>query len=137
MRKWAVNWGGLKKDHRDSSAASSVHAQNGRDNKPHSTSPGVKSSYAEIRAAVDGRKEEKRRSSEGPSTPIRIPDSGPKGRTGSISSLHHPQGSSLSSSQTESSSAGWSADPWVDETSPDPVPQTPPAIDVDGTQLDS
>ena len=132
MRKWA-NWGGLKKDHRDSSVASSAHTQDGRDNKPHSTSQKVKSSYAEIRAAVDGRKEERRRSSEGPSTPIRIPDRGHKGRTGSISSLHHPQGSSLSSSQTESSSAGWSADPWVVETSPD---LAPPAIDVDGTQLD-
>jgi hypothetical protein len=137
MRKWGVNWGGLKKDHRDSSVASSVHAQDGRENKLHSTSPKVKSSYAEIRAAVDERKGEKRRSSDGPSAPIRIPDREHKGRTGSISSLHHPQGSSLSSSQTESSSAEWSADPWVDETSPDPVPQTPPAIDVDGTQLDA
>jgi hypothetical protein len=136
MRKWAVNWGGLKKDHRDSSVASSVHAQDGRDNKFHSTSQKAKSSYAEIRAAVDGRKDERRRSSEGPSTPIRIPDHGHKGRTGSISSLHHPQGSSLSSSQTGSSSAGWPADPWVDETSPDLASQRLPAIDVDGTQLD-
>jgi hypothetical protein len=134
MRKWAVNWGGLKKDHRDSSVASSVHAQDGRDNKSHSSS--VKSSYAEIRAAVDGRKD-RRRSSEGPSTPIRIPERGHKGRAGSISSLHHAQGSSLSSSQTGSSSAGWSADPWVDETSPDLASQPPPTIDVDGTQLDS
>jgi hypothetical protein len=31
MRKWAVNWGGLKKDHRDSSVASSFHAQDGQD----------------------------------------------------------------------------------------------------------
>jgi hypothetical protein len=85
---------------------------------------------------VDVRKEGRRRSSEGPSTPIRIPDHGHKGRTGSISSLHHPQGSSLSSSQTESSSAGWSADPWVVETSPDLASQQPPAIDVDGTQVD-
>ena len=135
MRKWAVNWGGLKKDHRDSSAGSSVLAPDGRDNKPHSTSQKVKSSYADIRAAVDGRKGERRRSSETPSTPIHIPDRGHKGRTGSISSLHHPQGSSLSSSQTESSSAGWSADPWVDETSPDLASQPPPVIDVDGTQL--
>jgi hypothetical protein len=145
MRKWTVNWGGLKKDHRDSSAASSVHTsvassvhtQDGRDNKHHSTSQKVKSSYAEIRAAVDGRKEGRRRSSEGPSAPIRIPNHGHKGRTGSISSLHHPQGSSLSSSQTESSSAGWSADPWVVETSSDLASQPPPAIDVDGTQVDS
>jgi hypothetical protein len=138
MRKWAVNWGGLKKDHRDSSMASSVHGpQDSRDNKHHSTSQKVKSSYAEIRAAVDGRKEGRRRSSEGPSTPIRIPDRGHKGRTASISSLHHPQGSSLSSSQTESSSAGWSADPWVVETSPELASQPPPAIDVDGTQLES
>ena len=134
MRKWAVNWGGLKKDHRDSSVASSVHAQDG---KLPSTSPKMKSSYAEIRAAVDGRKEEKRPSSEGPSAPIHIPDRGHKGRAGSMSSLHHPQGSSLSSSQTESSSAGWSADPWVDETSTDLASQPPPVIDVDGTQLDS
>ena len=134
MRKWAVNWGGLKKDHRDSSVASSVHSQDGRDTKLHSASQKVKSSYAEIRAAVDGRKDLQRRSSEGPSTSIRIPDRGHKGRTGSISSLHHAQGSSLSSSQTESSSAGWSADPWVDETSPD---LAPPMIDIDGTQLGS
>ena len=137
MRKWAVNWGGLKKDHRDSSEASSVHTQDGRDNDLHSTSQKVKSSYAEIRAAVDGRKEERRRSSEGPSTPIHIPDRGHKGRTGSISSLQRPRGSSLSSSQTESSSAGWSADPWVDETSSQLASQRPPAIDIDGTQLDS
>jgi hypothetical protein len=137
MRKWAVNWGGLKKDHRDSSMASSVHTQDGRDNKHHSASQKAKSSYAEIRAAVDGRKEGRRRSSEGPSTPIHIPDRGHKGRTGSISSLHHAQGSSLSSSQTESSSAGWSADPWVVETSPDLTSQPPPVIDLDGTQLDS
>jgi hypothetical protein len=133
MRKWAVNWGGLKKEHRDSSVASSVHTQNGRDNKSHK----VKSSYADIRAAVDGRKGERRRSSEGPSTPTSIPDRGHKGRTGSISSLHHAQGSSLSSSHTESSSAGWSADPWVDEASPDLTSQRPPVIDVDGTQLES
>lgn len=135
VRKWAVNWGGLKKDHRDSSAASSVNAQDGRDNKHHSTSQKAKSSYAEIRAAVDGRKEERRGSPEGPSAPIHIPDRGHKGRTGSISSSHHPQGSSLSSSQTESSYAG-SADPWVVETSPDLASQQPPAIDVDGTPLD-
>ncbi|KAI0001763.1 hypothetical protein BJV77DRAFT_969552 [Russula vinacea] len=136
MRKWTVNWGGLKKD-RDSSVGSSANAEDGRDSKPRSTS--VKSSYAEIRAAVDGRKEKDRRSSEVSPAPIRIPDRGHKGRTGSVSSLHNPQGSSLSSSQTESSmvrpsSAGWSADPWVDETSPE---QPPPVIDVDETQLDS
>ena len=136
MRKWTVNWGGLKKD-RDSSVGSSANTEDGRDSKPRSTS--VKSSYAEIRAAVDGRKEKDRRSSEVSPAPIRIPDRGHKGRTGSVSSLHNPQGSSLSSSQTESSmvrpsSAGWSADPWVDETSPE---QPPPVIDVDETQLDS
>jgi hypothetical protein len=136
MRKWAVNWGGLKKDHRDSSVASSLHAQDGRDITVHSTPQKVKSSYAEIRAAVDGRKGDRRRSSDGPSTPILIPDHGHKGRAGSISSLHHPQGSSLSSSQTESSSAEWSADPWVDKTPPELTSQLPPAIDVDGTQLD-
>ena len=138
MRKWAVNWGGFKKDHRDSSMAStsSVHTQDGRDNKLHSMSQKAKSSYADIRAAVDGRKDGRRRSSEGPSTPIHIPDRGHKGRAGSISSLHHPQGSSLSSSHTESSSAEWSADPWAVETSPDLASQRPPTIDVDGTQLD-
>jgi hypothetical protein len=139
MRKWTVNWGGLKKD-RDSSVGSSASAQDGRDSKPRSAS--VKSSYAEIRAAVDERKEKERRSSEIPSTPIRIPDRGHKGRTGSVSSIHNAQGSSLSSSQTESSmvlpsSAGWSADPWVDETLPEPAFQPPPVIDVDGTQLNS
>lgn len=137
MRKWAVNWGGLKKDHRDSSVGSSVHAQDGRDNNLHSTSQKVKSSYAEIRAAVDVRKEGRRRSSEGPSTPIRIPDRGHKGRTGSISSLHHRQGSSLSSSHTESSSVGWSGDPWVDETPPDLASQRRSAIDVDRTPPES
>ncbi len=132
MRKWAVNWG--RKD-RESSVSSSAHAQNGRDDKFHATSLKVKSSYAEIRAAVDGRKEG--RSSEGPSTPIHIPDRGHKGRTGSVSSMHHPQGSSLSSTQTESSSAGWPADPWVDETSPELSSQRPPAIDADRAQLDA
>lgn len=139
MRKWTVNWGGLKKD-RDSSVGSSANAEDGRDSKPRSTS--VKSSYAEIRAAVDGRKEKERRSSEVLPAPIRIPDRGHKGRTGSVSSLHNPPGSSLSSSQTDSSmvrpsSAGWSADAWVDETSPEPASQPPPVIDVDGTQPDS
>ncbi len=135
MRKWAVNWGGLKKD-RDSSVTPSAYAQDSQDNNLHSTSQKVKSSYAEIRAAVDGRKEEKRRSSEGSSTPIRIPDREHEGRTGSTSSVHHPYGSSLSSSQTESST-GWSADPWVDETSLEQASQRPPVIDVDGVQLDS
>jgi hypothetical protein len=140
-RKWTVNWGGLKKD-RDSSVASSANTQDGLDDRPRSTSHTMKSSYAEIRAAVDGRKEKERRSSEGPSAPMHIPDRGHRERTGSVSSMNNPQGSSLSSSQTESSmvlpsSAGWSTDPWVDETPPELEYQQPPAIDVDGMPLDS
>jgi hypothetical protein len=140
MRKWTVNWGGLKKD-RDLSATSSANSQDGRDSKPRSTSHTMKSNYAEIRAAVDGRKEKERGSSEGPSAPISIPDGGHRERTGSVSSMHNPQGSSLSSSQESSmvlsSSAGWSADPWVDETPPELASQPPPAIDVDGTPVES
>jgi hypothetical protein len=141
MRKWTVNWGGLKKD-RDSSVASSANVQDGQDSKPRSTSHTMKSSYAEIRAAVDGRKEKERGSSEGPSTPISIPDGGHRERTGSVSSMNNPHGSSLSSSSQESSmappsSAGWSVDPWVDETSSELASQPPPAIDVDGTPLES
>jgi hypothetical protein len=101
----------------------------------------VKSSYAEIRAAVDERKEKDRRSSEIPSGSIHVPGHGHKGRTGSVSSMHNHQRSSLSSSQTESStvlpSSAGSADPWVDETSPELASQPPPAIDVDDTKLDS
>ena len=136
VRKWTVNWGGLKKD-RDSGVASSSNSQD----KPRSTSQSVKSSYAEIRAAVDERKEKDRRSSEIPSGSIHVPGHGHKGRTGSVSSMHNHQRSSLSSSQTKSStvlpSSAGSADPWVDETSPELASQPPPAIDVDDTKLDS
>ena len=141
VRKWTVNWGGLKKD-RDSGVESSSSTQDGRDNTPRSTSQTVKSSYAEIRAAVDERKEKERRSPEVPSASIRVPDLGHKGRSGSVSSMHNPDSSSVSSSPTDSSmvlpsSAGWSADPPVDETSPELASQRPPVIDIDGTQLDS
>ncbi|KAH9081804.1 hypothetical protein EDB83DRAFT_2334955 [Lactarius deliciosus] len=136
VRKWTVNWGGLKKD-RDSSAASSEDARDGRNR---SASQKVKSNYADIRAAVDGRREKERRNSDASSAPERIPDRGHKGRTDSVSSLHDGQGSSFSS-QVESSPAssfvGGPVDPPVDETAlPDQPVNRPPTIDVDGAQVD-
>ncbi|KAI0004073.1 hypothetical protein BJV74DRAFT_875823 [Russula compacta] len=140
MRKWTVNWGGLRKD-RDSSATSSEDAQDGQDTKTGPASQKVKSSYAEIRAAVDGRREKERQVSDVPSAPVRIPDRGHKERSVSVSSTYKPQGSSLSSSQTESaaapSSARRSADHCADESSPELSSKRPPAIDVDGMPLDS
>ncbi|KAI9462294.1 hypothetical protein BJY52DRAFT_1116345 [Lactarius psammicola] len=139
VRKWTVSWGGLKKD-RDSNAASSEDSRDGRDSRNRSTSQKVKSSYADIRAAVDGRREKERRNSDASSAPIRIPDRGHKGRTDSVSSLHDRQGSSFSS-QVESSPAssfvGGSVDPPVDETAlPEQPVNRPPTIDVDGAQVD-
>ena len=139
MRKWAGNWGGLKKD-RDSSVASSEDAQDSRDSKSR-TATQVKLSYAEIRAAVDGRRERERRSSDVSSTPIPIPDRGHKGRADSVSSTPEPRGSSLSSLQAEPSpvpsSNGWSQ---AAQTSP-PESEVSftklPAIDLEGTQPDS
>ncbi|KAF8272994.1 hypothetical protein EI94DRAFT_1769569 [Lactarius quietus] len=136
MRKWTVSWGGLKKD-RDSNAAPSEDPRDGRE------SPGsqkAKSNYADIRAAVDGRREKERRKSDVPSAPIHIPDRGHKGRADSISSLNGRQGSSFSS-QAESSPASSfvesSVDPPADETALPEQPMKPlPTIDVDGAQVD-
>ena len=128
MRKWTVNWGGLKKD-RDSGATSSEDAQDGRDSKPRSASQKVKSSFAEIRAAVDERRERERRHSDVSSTPIPIPDRGHEERADSVSSTHESQGEPSSAS---SSSAGWFAE------TPSELSSTGlPVIDVDGTQPDS
>jgi len=128
MRKWTVNWGGLKKD-RDSGTTSSEDAQDSRDSKHRSASQKVKSSFAEIRAAVDERRERERGNSDVSSTPILIPDRGHKERAGSVSSTHEPQGGPSSAS---SSSAGWFA-----ETPSELSSTGPPVIDVDGMQPDS
>jgi len=119
-----VNWGGLKKD-RDSPTTSSEDAQEGRDSKPRSASQKMKSSFADIRAAVDERREMERRHSDVSSTPIPIPDRGDKERAGSVSSTHGP-------SSASSSSAGWFA-----ETPSELSSTGPPVIDVDGAQPDS
>lgn len=136
MRKWTVNWGGLRKD-RDSSATSSEDAQDGQDTKTRPASQKVKSSYAEIRAAVDGRREKERQVPDDSSAPIRIPGRGHKERSVSVSSTYKPQGSSLSSSQTGSAPAPSSADHRADGFSPELSSTRPPAIDVDGMPLDS
>jgi len=126
MRKWTANWGGLKKD-RDSGATFSEDTQGGRDPKPRSaSSQKVKSSFAEIRAAVDERRERERRNSDGSSTPISIPGRGQKERADSVSSTHEPQGEPSSAS---SSSAGWFA-----ETPPESLSTRPTVTDTDGTQ---
>ncbi|KAI0308070.1 hypothetical protein B0F90DRAFT_1679910 [Multifurca ochricompacta] len=141
MRKWTVSWGGLKKD-QDPGAASSEDARDGRDSRNRSASQKMKSSYAEIRAAVDGRREKERRSSDGSSAPMRIPSRGHKERADSLSSGHDlVQESSFSSSQAESSpppsSAGGSAEPSADETClPEQSLTRPPAVDVSRMQLD-
>ncbi|KAI9444942.1 hypothetical protein H4582DRAFT_1912246 [Lactarius indigo] len=129
VRKWTKD--------RDSSAASSEDARDGRNR---SASQKVKSSYADIRAAVDGRREKERRNSDASSAPVRIPDRGHKGRTDSVSSLHDRQGSSFSS-QIESSPAssfvGGPVDLPVDEGAlPEQPVIRPPTIDVDGAQVD-
>ena len=136
MRKWTVSWGGLKKD-RDQNAAPPEDARDGRDA---TTSPKVKSNYADIRAAVDGRRDKERRKSDVPATPIHIPDRGHKGRADSISSLNGRGGSSFSS-QAESSPASsfveGSVGPPADETSlPEQSSKQLPTIDVDGAQVD-
>jgi hypothetical protein len=141
MRKWTVSWGGLKKD-RNPSAASSEDVRDGQASKVNSASQKVKSSYAEIRAAVDERRDKERRNSDVPSSPIRIPDRGHKERADSTSSMHNQQGSPLSPSQLvsfpASPHAGGSADPSVDETSLlEQSSAQSPAVDVDGTQPDS
>lgn len=134
MRKWTVNWGGLKKDRDQNNAASS------EDTRDATASQKVKSNYADIRAAVDGRREKERRTPDLPSTPIHIPDRGHKGRADSVSSLNGRQGSSFSS-QAESSPASsfveGSVDPPADETALEeqPIKQLP-TIDVDGAQVD-
>jgi hypothetical protein len=127
MRKWTSNWGGLKKD-RDSSATFSEDVQDGRDPKPRSASQKVKSSFAEIRAAVDERRERERRNSDVSSTPISMPDRGHKERADSVSSTHGPLGEPSSAS---SSSAGWFSETSLESST------KPPVIGADGTQPDS
>jgi hypothetical protein len=141
MRKWTVSWGGLKKD-RNPSVAPSDDLRDSQASKFSSASQKVKSSYAEIRAAVDERRDKERRTSDVPSSPISIPDRGDKERADSMSSMHNPEGSSFSPSQfvsfPASSDAGDSADPFVDRTSLlEQSSAQPPAVDVDGTQPDS
>ena len=138
MRKWTVNWG-LKKD-RGSSAASSEEAWDGQGSKSRSASQKVKSSYAEIRAAVDERRDKER--SDVLTPPISIPNRGHKERADSVSSIHKPQVLSFSLSKVESSSAPshtWgSVDPSVDETtSPEPSSAGSLGVDINGTQPDS
>jgi hypothetical protein len=137
MRKWTVNWGGLKKDRDQNATASSDDARDARDA---TASQKGKSNYADIRAAVDGRREKERRKSDVPSPPIHIPDRGHKGRADSVSSLNGRQGSSFSS-QAESSPASsfveGSVDPPADETAlPEQAIKQLPTIDVDGAQVD-
>lgn len=138
MRKWTVSWGGLKKD-RDQNAASPEDARDG--GRDAMASQKVKSNYADIRAAVDGRRDKERRKSDVPATPIPIPDRGHKGRADSISSLNGRQGSSFSS-QAESSPAssfveGSVEPPPADEpTLPEQSSKQLPTIDVDGAQID-
>ena len=140
MRKWTVSWSGLKKDkdRGDPNATSSEDARDGRDSA--TSSQKVKSNYADIRAAVDGRREKERRKSDVPSVPISIPDRGHKVRADSISSLHDRLGSSFSSqagSSPASSFVEGSIDPPADETAllEQSIKQLP-TIDVDGAQVD-
>ncbi|KAG1828168.1 hypothetical protein EV424DRAFT_1318868 [Suillus variegatus] len=83
MRKWGVNWGGLKKD-------SSVNSQDDipdvgpSDARIRTESPHGRPSYAEVRAAVAERRE---RRDDGGSTPIPIPN-GKEKRSTSLSSGH-------------------------------------------------
>jgi len=116
-------------------------SEDAQDPRPRSASQKVKSSYAEIRAAVGERREKERRSSDATPGPgpvhVHIPDRRHNERANSVSSTHNPQSSSLSSSQADSpvaSSARWSIDTGADETSHD---SRPPKIDVDGIQLAS
>jgi hypothetical protein len=135
MRKWTVNWGGLKKD-RDSGMASFEDAQDGRDSKPRSASQKVKSSYAEVRAAVDERRERERRSSEASSASIPIPGCGDEERADSVSSMQGPRRSSLSSLQTDISTMLSSAEQSAG-TSPEASTTGHPIIDIEGVQPDS
>jgi hypothetical protein len=140
MRKW-TNWGGLKKD-RNSNAASSEDVRDGQTSKVHSASQKVKSSYAEIRAAVDERRDKERRNSDVSSSSINTPERGHKERAVSVSPMQSPQVPSFSSSQVASSLAspyaGGPADPLVDETSLlEQLSTRSPTVDVDGTQLGS
>lgn len=92
MRKWGVNWGGLKKDApANSEEPVDGEAQKQSDSKTHKPRP----SYAEVRAAVAQRKGGNAETLLVPSEPVTIPHT-PEGkrRTTSISSLQGQGGTS-------------------------------------------
>ncbi|KAG2155644.1 hypothetical protein DEU56DRAFT_877216 [Suillus clintonianus] len=70
MRKWGVNWGGLKKDN-SANSQDDVPDVGPSDARTRTESTHGRPSYAEVRAAVAGRKE---RRDDGGSAPIPIPN---------------------------------------------------------------
>jgi hypothetical protein len=113
MRKWGVNWGGLKKDNQTSGDEAADGEMRARQNEPNIHRP--RPSYAEVRAAVEQRRTTNNEgglflaSGSEPSEPVDIPYRG-KGRTTSMSSFSGP-GSTSGQSVGDMSSASTSPRP--------------------------
>ncbi|KII94029.1 hypothetical protein PLICRDRAFT_50021 [Plicaturopsis crispa FD-325 SS-3] len=136
MRKWGVNWGGLKRDGSSGSApgreGSAGSSQDASTSTPQDEQPDVghidrrervdsqrtRQSYADVRAAVAERKE-RERASHVSSDPITIPEGGKgKGRSISMGTSSTSFSGGLSASSSSSSSKGTSGDP-----TPSPQPK--------------
>ena len=121
MRKWGVNWGGLKKDSQTTSGDETPDGEMRRqtEDKTHRPRP----SYAEVRAAVEQRRTSHTPDgafltpSNLPSEPVDIPGRG-KARTTSISSLNGVGGTSGPSVGNASSA---STSPRFDRLTPEPA----------------
>ncbi|KAF9245728.1 hypothetical protein BU15DRAFT_85425 [Melanogaster broomeanus] len=80
MRKWGVNWGGLKKDN-NGNTHDEVPDVGPSDRRSRTESTHGRQSYAEVRAAVTERRErEQSEKGHGASSPIPIPQSNGSGR---------------------------------------------------------
>lgn len=89
MRKWGVNWGGLKKDISVNGSQDDVPDVGPSDHRARTESTHGRPSYADVRAAVAERKErEQSERDDGASSPIPIPQGGgrDKARSPSTSS---------------------------------------------------
>ncbi|KIP11724.1 hypothetical protein PHLGIDRAFT_124624 [Phlebiopsis gigantea 11061_1 CR5-6] len=124
MRKWGVNWGGLKKDSQTTSGDETPDGEMRRQTEERTQKP--RPSYAEVRAAVQQRRTS--HTPDGarlappnvPSEPVDIPGRG-KARTTSISSLIGIGGASGPSVGNTSSG---STSPRLDRLTPEPANHT-------------
>lgn len=79
MRKWGVNWGGLRRDGGGNNANDDGHdtgASESRTGGDSSNSQKARASYADVRAAVAERKEREKSTATEPTAPIAIPEGG-------------------------------------------------------------